>query len=141
MAGLGLATLGIVGIIVVFIVMWIIASLSVYIAARIIKVNVPFLRVLVVTLIANIISFIINIGLSSLSPHNFVILIVGFIIGFVIILVIYKYLFDMDWVKTFVMLIIANIIAFGIMAILGLIFTSILSIYLSGLFGSLTSAP
>jgi hypothetical protein len=141
MAGLGLATLGIVGIIVVFIVMWIIASLSVYIAARIIKVNVPFLRVLVVTLIANIISFIINIGLSSLSLHNFVILIVGFIIGFVIILVIYKYLFDMDWVKTFVMLIIANIIAFGIMAILGLIFASILYIYLSGLFGSLTSAP
>jgi hypothetical protein len=141
MDALGLATLGIVGIIVIFIVMWIIASLSVYIAARIIKVNVPFLRVLLVTLIANIISFIITIGLSSLFKHNLVILIIGLIIGFVIILAIYKYLFSIDWVKTFVMLIIANVIAFGIIAILSLIFTAILYIWLSSVFGSLTAAP
>jgi len=44
MAGFGLATLGIVGIIVVFIVMWVIASLSVYIAARIIGVQVSFFK-------------------------------------------------------------------------------------------------
>ena len=50
-------------------------------------------------------------------------------------------MFDMDWIKTFVMLIIANIIAFVIMAILGLIFASILYIYLSGLFASLQVAP
>ncbi|PVU71240.1 hypothetical protein DDW05_01535 [Candidatus Nanobsidianus stetteri] len=143
MDGLGLSTLGIGGIIVVFIVMWIIASLSVYIAARIIKLNIPFLRVLIVTLIADIISFIINIVTGSyfLSTYNFLVLIIGLIIGFVITLAIYKYLFDIDWIKTFVMLIIANLIAFGIMAIFGLIFASILYIYLSGLFASLTAAP
>jgi hypothetical protein len=143
MAGLGLATLGIVGIIVVFIVMWVIASLSVYISARIIKLDIPFLRVLIVTLIADIISFIINIvtGLYFLSTYNFLVLIIDFIIGFVITLAIYKYLFDIDWIKTFVMLIIANLIAFGIMAILGLIFASIFYIYLSGLFASLQVAP
>jgi len=143
MAGLGFTSLGIVGIIVVFIVIWVISSLSVYLAARIIKVNAPFLRVLIVTLIADIISFIINIVTVSyfLSTFNFVVLIIGLIIGFVITLAIYKYLFGINWVKTFVMLIIANVIAFGIMAIFGLIFASILYIYLGGLFASLSAAP
>jgi len=137
MAGLGFSSLGIIGAIVVFIVLWIISSLSVYISARIIKINVPFLRVLIVTLIADIVPFIIGL----LTAHNLVAFIIGLIIGFVIALVIYKYLFDIDWIKTFVMLIIANIIAFGIIVILSLIFAAISYFALGSAFSSLSAAP
>ncbi|EOD42818.1 putative membrane protein [Candidatus Nanobsidianus stetteri] len=139
MAGFGLLTLGIVGIIVAFIVIWIISSLSVYIAARIIGVQVPFLRTLFVTLIADIISFIINIVTVSyfLSTFNFAVLIIGLIISFVITLAIYKYLFDIDWIKTFIMLIIAGVIYFGIMVILGLILTALGFLVFGGIFSSL----
>ncbi|MFP3166831.1 MAG: hypothetical protein RXQ68_00145 [Candidatus Nanopusillus sp.] len=133
----GFLALGIVAIIVFFIVIWFISSVSIYLAARIIKINVPFLRVLIVTLIADIISFIIN----FVTAHNFVVFITGLIIGFVITLAIYKYLFDIDWIKTFVMLIIANVIAFGIIVILGLMFTAISYFVLGGLFSNLQAAP
>ena len=133
MAGLEFLILGIVG----FIVALGISSLSVYIAARAIGVNVPFLRVLIVTLIADIISFIINI----VTAHNLVVLIIGLIIGFVIALIIYKYLFDIDWTKTFIMLIIASVMCFGIILILSLILAAVVYLSLGSAFSGLSAAP
>jgi len=139
----GSLALGIVGVIVVFIFAWIIYSLSVYLSARIISVNVPFLRVLIVTLIADIVSFIIGFIIMAgfLSTSNLVVLIIGLIISFVIALIIYKYLFNISWTKTFVMLIIANVIYFVIMTILVLILAALGYLALGGLFSSLSAAP
>jgi hypothetical protein len=47
----------------------------------------------------------------------------------------------MDWIKTFVMLIIAGVILLGIMAILALIFAAIGFLVLGSLFSSLSAAP
>jgi hypothetical protein len=47
----------------------------------------------------------------------------------------------MDWIKTFVMLIIASVILFGIMVILALILAAIGFLALGGLFSSLSAAP
>ena len=139
----GSLALGIVGVIVVFIFAWIIYSLSVYLSARIIGVNVPFLRVLIVTLIADIVSFIIGFIIMAgfLFTSNLVVLIIGLIISFVIALIIYKYLFNISWAKTFVMLIIANVIYFVIMTILVLILAALGYLALGGLFSSLSAAP
>jgi len=139
----GSLALGIVGVIVVFIFAWIIYSLSVYLAARIISVNVPFLRVLIVTLIADIAYFIIGFIIMAgfLFTSNLVVLIIGLIISFVIALIIYKYLFNISWAKTFVMLIIANVIYFVIMIILVLILAALGYLALGGLFSSLSAAP
>jgi hypothetical protein len=84
-----------------FIVIWVISSVSVYLVVRIISVSIPFLRVLIVTLIADIVSFIIDFVTTAdpLSTLNFVILIIGLIIGFIIALIIYKYLFNISWIK------------------------------------------
>jgi len=143
MTSLGFLTLGIIGTIVAFIFAWIIYSLSVYLAARIIGVNVPFLRALVVTLPADIVSFIIGFIIMAgfLFTYNLIVLIIGLIISFVIALIIYKYLFNISWTKTFVMLIIANVIYFVIMLILVLILAAIGYLALGGLFSSLSAAP
>ena len=47
----------------------------------------------------------------------------------------------MDWIKTFVMLIIASVILFGIMVILALIFIGIGLLSLASAFSSLSAAP
>ena len=134
---------GFLAIIVSFIIIWVISSVSVYLAARIISVSVPFLRVLVVTLIADIVSFIINFVTTagSLSTLGFVILIIGLVIGFILDLAIYKYLFNISWTKTFVMLITASVIFFGIMLILVLILAALGYIALGSAFSSLQAAP
>jgi hypothetical protein len=139
----GFSLLGIVEIIVGFVVAWVIYSLSVYITARIIGVQVPFLRALFVTLIADIVSSIISfiIVAGFLFTSDLVVLIKGLITGFVITLAIYKYLFDIDWVKTFVMLIIAKIIDFVIISVLALIFANIGFLALGNTFSSLSAAP
>jgi hypothetical protein len=143
MASLEFSLLGIIGIIVAFVVAWVISSLSVYITARIIGVKVPFLRALFVTLIVDIVSSIINLVVAAgfALTYNIAVLIIGIIIIFVIALIIYKYLFDMDWIKTFVMLIIAGVILLGIMAILALIFAAIGFLALGNAFSSLSAAP
>lgn len=143
MASFGFSLVGIIGIIVAFVFAWVISSLSVYMAARIIGVQVPFLRALFVTLIVDIVSSIISLVVAAgfALTYNLAVLIIGIIISFVIALIIYKYLFDMDWIKTFVMLIIASVILFGIMAILALIFATIGLLALGGLFSSLSAAP
>jgi len=143
MASLEFSLLGIIGIIVAFVVAWVISSLSVYITARIIGVQVPFLRALFVTLIVDIVSSIINLVVAAgfALTYNIAVLIIGIIIIFVIALIIYKYLFDMDWIKTFVMLIIAGVILLGIMAILALIFAAIGFLALGNAFSSLSAAP
>jgi hypothetical protein len=113
----------VIGVILVgFVFAWVISSLSVYIAARIIGVQVPFLRTLLVTLIADIISSIMSlIIMAGLLKSNLALIIIGSIIDFVIVLIIYKYLFKIDWTKTFIMLIIAGVIFFGILIILSII--------------------
>jgi len=143
MTSFGFSLLGIVEIIVGFVVAWVIYSLSVYIAVRIIGVQVPFLRALFVTLIADIVSSIISfiIVAGFLFTSDLVVLIKGLITGFVITLAIYKYLFDIDWVKTFVMLIIAKIIDFVIISVLALIFSAIGFLALGNTFSSLLAAP
>lgn len=133
-----LPTLAIVIIIVVFITIWIIASLSVYISSRIIGVQVSFLRALLVTLIADIISSIMGlIILAGLFTSNLALIIIGIIIDFVIVPIIYKYMFDIDWTKTFVMLIIAGAIFSIIMAILVIILAVVGILALIGAFSSL----
>ena len=143
MASFGFSLLGIIGIIIAFVFAWVISSLSVYIAARIIGVQVPFLRALFVTLIVDIVSSIINLVVAAgfALTHNLAVLIIGIIIIFVITLIIYKYLFDIDWTKTFVMLIIAGVILLGIIVILALILAAIGFLVLSSAFSSLTAAP
>ena len=134
---------GFLAFIVGFIVIWIISSVSVYLTARIINVSVPFLRVLVVTLIADIVSFIIIFVTTagSLFALNFVILIIGLVIGFIISLAIYKYLFNISWTKTFLMLIIAGVIDLGILLILLLILAAVGYLALGSAFSSLQAAP
>ena len=102
-----------------------------------------FLRALFVTLTVDIVSSIINLVVAAgfALTYNIAVLIIGIIIIFVIALIIYKYLFDMDWIKTFVMLIIAGVILLGIMAILALIFAAIGFLALGNAFSSLSAAP
>jgi hypothetical protein len=119
-----------------FILGWVISSLSVYLAARIIGVQVSFLRALVGTLFVGIISFIIIVSASSLFTSN--LFIIALIIVFVIALAIYKSLFNISWIKAFVILIIAGVIFFGIMLILVLILAPFA---LASIFSGLSAAP
>jgi hypothetical protein len=129
----------VIGVIIVgFIVIWVISSLSFYIAARIIGVQVSFLRTLLVTLIADIISSIMSlIIMAGLLKSNLALIIIGSIIDFVIVLIIYKYLFKIDWTKTFVMLIIAGVIFFGVLIILSIILAVVGLLVLFSAFSSL----
>jgi len=63
------------------------------------------------------------------------------IIGFVISLAIYKYMFNIGWTKAFVMLIIAGVIYFGIMLILVLILAALGYLALGSAFPGLSAAP
>jgi len=129
----------VIGVIMVgFIVIWVISSLSFYISARIIGVQVSFLRTLLVTLIADIISSIMSlIIMAGLLKSNLALIIIGSIIDFVIVLIIYKYLFKIDWTKTFVMLIIAGVIFFGILIILSIILAIVGLLVLFSIFSNL----
>jgi len=121
-----------------FVFAWVIASLSVYISSRIISVRVSFLRALLVTLIADIVSSIMGlIILAGLLKSNLALIIIGLIIDFVIVPIIYKYMFDIDWTKTFVMLIIAGAIFSVIIAILVIILAVVGILALVGAFSSL----
>ena len=98
----------------------------------------PFLRTLLVTLIEDIISSIMSlIILAGLFASNLALIIIGLITDFVIVLIIYKYMFDIDWTKTFVMLIIAGAIFSIIMAILVIILAVVGILALVGAFSSL----
>jgi len=88
-----------VAILVGFILGWIASSLSVYLAAKIIGVQVSFLRALVITLFADIIISFIIVSISFSFTSNLVISVIALIIGFVIALIIYKYLFNISWTK------------------------------------------
>jgi len=121
-----------------FVFAWVIASLSVYISSRIISVRVSFLRALLVTLIADIVSSIMGlIILAGLFTSNLALIIIGIIIDFVIVPIIYKYMFDIDWTKTFVMLIIAGAIFSVIIAILVIILAVVGILALVGAFSNL----
>lgn len=93
---------------------------------------------MLVTLIADIISSIMGlIILAGLFTSNLALIIIGIIIDFVIVPIIYKYMFDIDWTKTFVMLIIAGAIFSIIMAILVIILAVVGILALIGAFSSL----
>ena len=85
-------------------------------------------------------SFII-VSASFLSTFDLVISIIGLIIGFVISLVIYKYLFNIGWTKAFIMLIIAGVICLGIVAVLLLILAVLGYLALGIVFSGLSAAP
>ncbi|BFI73421.1 hypothetical protein YN1_4080 [Nanoarchaeota archaeon] len=97
-------------IIVVFLAIWIINSILLYIAAKIVNSNVTFGKVLGATFLAPIIALII---LRIFSFIGFSL--IGYIVSFIAILALYKNQFEVGWGGAFAIVVLYAIIVIAIL--------------------------
>ncbi len=110
-----LATLG--WFILLFFVLWIIISIPIYVASRIMvsRRKASLGRAIVTTFLA-IVAFLVLSGLFGL-----ILGILGLIIGFIGILAVLRVMYDIDWINAFVMAIIAIIFIIVISVVFALV--------------------
>jgi hypothetical protein len=135
MSDLGTLLAGIIGIVIVALILgWIIASIPVYLAAKLFGSDASFLRAMGAVLLSGIVAVIIIkiFAFISIAYKSFILGILGLIIAFIAVLGVYKSMFNVGWGAAFGIIIVAIIIGF--------IFNLILSLFGIGIFHLLGSS-
>jgi len=129
MSDLGTLIAGISGIVIVALILgWIIASIPVYLAAKLFGSDASFLRAMGAVLLSGIVAVIIIIIFLFISAAygSFLLIILGLVVAFIAVLGVYKSMLNVGWGAAFGIIIVSIIIGF--------IFNLILSLFGIGIF-------
>jgi hypothetical protein len=134
MSDLGTIIAAIGGIVIVFLILgWIIASVPVYLAAKLFGSDASFLRAMGAVLLSGIVAVIIIIIFAFISAaYGIVLIILGLVVAFIAVLGVYKSMLNVGWGAAFGIIIVSIIIGF--------IFNLILSLFGIGIFHLLGSS-
>ncbi len=136
MGDLGTLIAGIGAMVIIFLILgWIITTIPVYLAAKIFGSDASFLKAMVAVLLAGILAGIIIMifAFISIAYGSFILAILGLIIAFIVVLGVYKSMFNVGWGAAFGIMIVSIIIAF-------IIFNLILPLFGIGIFHLLGSS-
>jgi len=129
MSDLGALIAAISGIVIVALILgWIIASIPVYLAAKLFGSDASFLRAMGAVLLSGIVAVIIIIIFLFISAAygSFLLIILGLVVAFIAVLGVYKSMLNVGWGAAFGIIIVSIIIGF--------IFNLILSLFGIGIF-------
>jgi len=129
MSDLGTLIAGISAIVIVALILgWIIASIPVYLAAKLFGSDASFLRAMGAVLLSGIVAVIIIIIFLFISAAygSFLLIILGLVVAFIAVLGVYKSMLNVGWGAAFGIIIVSIIIGF--------IFNLILSLFGIGIF-------
>jgi hypothetical protein len=102
-------------------------AIVLYLIANAVGVKVSFLRALVVSALSGVGSFFIIIIFLLMSNGNIAVFFTGWVVAFIVVLIIFKYILNVDWGKAIGILIIIVIPWFIIGIILSLLFIFVTS--------------
>jgi hypothetical protein len=102
-------------------------TIVLYLIANSIGINVSFLRAFVVSILSGVGSFFIIIIFLLMSNGNIAVFFTGWVVAFIVVLIIFKYILNVSWEKAISILIIIVIPWFIIGLILSLLFIFVLS--------------
>jgi len=129
MSDLGTLIAGISAIVIVALILgWIIASIPVYLAAKLFGSDASFLRAMGAVLLSGIVAVMIIIIFLFISAAygSFLLIILGLVVAFIAVLGVYKSMLNVGWGAAFGIIIVSIIIGF--------IFNLILSLFGIGIF-------
>ena len=123
MSDLGTLIAGISAIVIVALILgWIIASIPVYLAAKLFGSDASFLRAMGAVLLSGIVAVIIIIIFLFISAAygSFLLIILGLVVAFIAVLGVYKSMLNVGWGAAFGIIIVSVIIGFIFNLILSL---------------------
>jgi len=102
-------------------------TIVLYLIAKSVDINISFLRALIVSLLSGVGSFFIIIIFLLMSNGNIAVFFTGWVVAFIVVLIIFKYILNVSWEKAVSILIIIIIPWFIIGLILSLLFIFVLT--------------